>query len=226
MGNFLQKARELFIRTVYPHDIACAICSSEVDVAPGYGVCALCASRLPRVTDGISSGGRAFDGLAAPFYYETPVKELIHRFKYDNKRYIAKGLAHYMKDAVEQAGFPGMDAAAPVPLHEARAKERGFNQAALLAAELAPLLGIPMYEDVLARVQETRTQTLLPREEREQNVKDAFAVPESVDVSGLTLLLVDDVVTTGATVEAAARTLKAAGARAVYVASACTRALE
>ena len=227
MAEWLRNLREWAIHLVYPHDVACLICSSEIDVQPGYGICALCMSQLPRARETVSkTEGRAFDALAAPFEYETPVKELVHRFKYSNKRYIAKGLAHFMYDAVKEAGWENIDAVVPVPLHEARRQERGFNQATLLASELAQLMGVTMDESLLKRVRETRTQTLLDREEREQNVKDAFEVPENGGVEGATLMLVDDVVTTGTTVDACARSLKAAGARTVYVMSVCTRAIE
>ena len=219
--------RERIIRLLYPYDAACLICSGEADVAPGYGVCETCSACLPRVTGPLkTNSGRAFDGLTSPFFYETPIKELIYRFKYSNQRYIAKGLAHYMFDAVQQAGWPAIHAVVPVPLHEARQSERGFNQAALLSAELALLLEIDMDQNTLVRVRETKTQTLLDREERQKNVQDAFEVPEAARIEGATLLLVDDVVTTGTTAHACAKTLKAAGAKAVYVVSACTRAIE
>lgn len=227
MAELFRRLRERTMRLIYPHDIACLICSGEIDVQPGYGVCAICVARLPRAAQtSCICEGRAFDALAAPFDYETPVKELVHRFKYNNKRYIAKGLAHFMFDAVKEAGWTGIHAVVPVPLYEARRQERGFNQAALLASELAQLMGKTMDENVLKRVRDTRTQTLLDREDREQNVKDAFEVPENSGIEGVTLLLVDDVVTTGTTADACARSLKAAGAKAVYVVSVCTRAIE
>lgn len=227
MAEMMRKLREKVMRLVYPHDVACSICSGEVDVLPGYGVCAICMATLPRVTGEVQIGSdRAFDGLAAPFYYETPVKELIHRFKYSNMRFIAKSLAHFMHDAVKDAGWANIHAVVPVPLHEARRRERGFNQAALLASELAQLMGNVVDENAIRRIRDTRTQTLLDKEEREQNVRDAFEVPETSRIEGATLLLVDDVVTTGTTVDACARSLKAAGAKTVFVVSACTRAIE
>jgi len=227
MTGMIRRMRERMIRLIYPHDAACLICSGEADVAPGYGICRTCSARLPRVRGELKTGdNRAFDAQASPFYYETPLKELIHRFKYSNQRYIAKGLAHYMADAVREAGWPALHAVVPVPLHEARRSERGFNQASLLASEIAQLLEIDLDREALVRVRQTKTQTLLDRAERERNVQNAFAVPETARIEGATLLLVDDVVTTGTTADACAKALKAAGAKAVYAVSACTRTIE
>jgi ComF family protein len=143
--------------------------------------------------------------------YEGALREIIHAFKYGARRSLAKPLARLMRPL---AMFEGIDAVVPVPLHRTRKRTRGFNQSKDLAKALkleAPVL------NALRRVRATRPQTDLPAAQRHRNVRDAFALsalrkPLPRDAC---VLLVDDVCTTGATLEACARVLKAAGARQV-----------
>ena len=128
--------------------------------------------------------------------------------KYANRRYLAHDLA-----AIAVAALPegtSIDAIVPVPLHPRRQAERGYNQGALLAAAVSELLDLPVVSDLLHRARATQPQTSLPRSQRMTNVRGAFAAVRSA--RGMRLLLVDDVTTTGATIEAATRALKRRGA--------------
>jgi ComF family protein len=109
------------------------------------------------------------------------------------------------------------DAVVPVPLHPARERHREFNQAERLGRRLGNCLGLPLRPGWLRRVAPTRTQTALTREERAQNVRNAFALRPGVQLDGERLILVDDVFTTGATTNACARALREGGAREVCV---------
>jgi ComF family protein len=111
------------------------------------------------------------------------------------------------------------DLIVPVPLHPARQRERGFNQASLLAELLARQSSIPL-KPLLERIRYTNTQTALDRSERMENLHNAFRLRKNVDVRGLRVLLVDDVLTTGSTMNECARVLKRAGALSVYGATA------
>ncbi len=102
----------------------------------------------------------------------------------------------------------------PVPIHTRRLRERGFNQAFLLAKELSKLNGVEV-NDILIRTRKTKSQTSLGRAERKENIKDAFALKAGADVKGKAFILIDDVCTTGATLEECARILKENGAREV-----------
>lgn len=124
-------------------------------------------------------------------------------------------LAVHLLDVVQRDGFKA-DLVAPVPLARLRQRERGYNQAALLARPLAAALGVPYRPDVVARVRETPSQVGRSLASRRDNVADAFSARES-RTSGRRVLLVDDVLTTGATLDAAAKALKQAGA--VHVAA-------
>jgi ComF family protein len=137
------------------------------------------------------------------------LRAILHAFKYDNRRSLARPLAALMR----MRAAPLLDGAAcavPVPLHPSRRRQRGFNQAADLAAHL----GLPVLH-ALHRTRRTRTQTELPAAQRHKNVRGAFALRRSSAIErrlqGSIVVLVDDVCTTGATLDACARSLKLAG---------------
>ncbi|HCA78588.1 MAG TPA: hypothetical protein DEP53_02525, partial [Bacteroidetes bacterium] len=111
------------------------------------------------------------------------------------------------------------DAVVPVPLHKRKLRERGFNQSLLIARGISGVLGIPVRADLVRRTRWTQTQTALSKEERKQNVEDAFECGET-NLQGLCVIVVDDVITTGATIEAVARALEASKAKTVIAASA------
>jgi len=147
--------------------------------------------------------------VASAALFAPPLREAIHRFKYDNTRDLAAPLAEVMVDAWLRLGLAA-DVLMPVPLHARRLAERGYNQSALLARQLGQALGIPVDERTLVRRKHTRQQVGLGPEERRANVADAFTCQG--DVRGRQVILIDDVCTTGATLEACAAALAAAGA--------------
>jgi ComF family protein len=134
---------------------------------------------------------------------------VIHHFKYRNARALAAPLAARLITAWREAGLSA-DLIVPVPLHASRAAERGYNQSALLARGLGSAVGVVVAEDLLVRERATLQQTHLNRRERSQNVSGAFASRRNLP--GLRVVLIDDVCTTGATLEACATALRAAGA--------------
>lgn len=148
------------------------------------------------------------------------VREYLHRFKYGKERFLRLPLADWLAEALqdERLRTPPLDAVAPVPLHSARQRERGFNQAELLAELLAARAGLPLLR-CLERTRYTTTQTRLNRGARMENLRNAFRVRHTSLVTARHLLLVDDVFTTGSTVEECARVLLLAGAASVRVAT-------
>jgi ComF family protein len=159
-----------------------------------------------------------FDHARAIGRYEGPLRQAIHLLKYRGKLYLKQpllqlALAHF------DTHFPAttFDVILPVPLHHERLMQREFNQAAVLARGLARHLDVPMLERLLVRVRPTRPQVELSGRERRQNVSQAFAVTDAAALVGKVVLIVDDVLTTGATLGEVAKTLKAAGARQVDV---------
>lgn len=154
---------------------------------------------------------QAVDSVVAAFEMQGPARRAVHRLKYGRVRAAALPMSAHLQHALDGAAF---DYAVAVPLHPSRQRSRGFNQAAAL---LAPLHYTPLPGN-LRRVVKTAQQVGRTMRERRRNIADAFAY-QGRTLDGATILLVDDVVTTGATVEACARVLKDHGARHVYVAA-------
>lgn len=146
------------------------------------------------------------------------VLEVIHRYKYQRALWFEPFLAQMLvHKAVPALGESAWDMIVPVPLHPSKKNEREFNQAERLARHLSTAAGIPLEARTLARVHPTLSQTRLSREERLENVHRAFALTGRVSVEGRSVVLVDDVLTTGATTSACARVLREAGATEVCV---------
>ena len=144
--------------------------------------------------------------------------EVIHKFKYNNALWFEPFLADLlMRVAVPALREEKWDVIVPVPLHPTKERERGFNQATLIATQLARALGLPLNENLVRRVTPTRTQTLLTKKQRADNVRRAFAAVSGAKLSGERIVLVDDVLTTGATTSACARVLCELGAGEVCV---------
>ena len=142
----------------------------------------------------------------------------IHSLKYSRQTYWTRALqAWFVEGATALSEPEDFDLILPVPLHPWRERNRGFNQAWFLAQSLSKLWKIPTSRNALVRVRATETQTHLDRVERLQNLKDAFKVKTPRDISGKRILLVDDVLTTGATTSECSRVLKKAGAISILV---------
>jgi len=161
--------------------------------------------------------GQYLTGVIIAAHYEEPLKEAIHRFKYDRVADLGGILSEFIVMRLE-AGFPRGDLVlAPVPLHRRREAERGFNQALVLARKIGADFDLPLINDVLKRVKEVEPQMKLKRTERLKNILGAFEARGDVRrLTGKTVLLVDDVMTTGATLNEAGRVLREAGARNVW----------
>ena len=161
----------------------------------------------------------ALDSLVAAYAYQDVPRVAVHRLKYTGLRAIAPSMARPMAQALSRidANAVEADAVVPVPLHASKLRERGFNQALLLARGVGDAVGAPVLADALERLTNVGAQAAArSRAERFDNVRDAFAVRRGAHVAGLRLILVDDVSTTGATLERAARALKSAGAARVH----------
>ena len=182
----------------------CRCCGAPLGIE---GLCGACRSRRPR-----------FAYARAAVLYGDLVREAIHAFKFGGRR----GLANPLGDLLAGLGLsalPGAapDALVPVPLHSRRARERGYDQALLLARRLERAWGVPVVADALLRAVPTQPQTVLDAAARRRNVRDAFAVRRAEVIAGRHIVLVDDVLTTGATAGECARSLYRAGATAVGV---------
>ena len=182
-------------------------------------VCTRCRSLLPKTGyewDKNNPLARIFYGkvrlkaVTASFFFskEGRVQHLIHELKYKGNSDAGLFLGQELGKALKEAPlFQGLDYLIPVPLHPKRERERGYNQSMMIARGMAAVLGVPIGDDVLLRSVNTSTQTHKSKDERWQNVKDIFELRHSELLEGKYVLLIDDVLTTGATLEACALTL-------------------
>jgi ComF family protein len=158
-----------------------------------------------------------FEAAVAAYRGRGIVRHVVHEFKYERQIHLRHLLARWLHPALEDERIRNrsFDVIVPVPLHATRQRERGFNQAQLLAELLSAQISIPA-KPLLERIRYTTTQTALDRAERIENLHNAFHLRKKADVRALRVLLVDDVLTTGATLSECARVLKRAGAVSVY----------
>lgn len=205
----------------------CSFCGRVVSA--GATVCDSCRETLPFIKGDICPvcgreraqcvcAGKhyAFDRLIAPFYYDGLAKDAIWRVKFRRQKSLAAGLgviaAGFARNKYSDLRF---DMAVPVPMSRQEQRDRGFNQSALFCRSMGRELGIPTREDVLAKPLDTKPQRSCHKEMRWKNVSGVFYAPQAEAVRGKNILLVDDVTTTGATLNECAKVLKAAGAKTI-----------
>lgn len=186
----------------------CELCGDPVAGAVDHDfICYSCSSETP-----------AFDRARSAARYEGAVGEALRQLKYEKGFWMGPDMAKLLHTCriAEYSGL-SFDLIVPVPLHHVRRRDRGYNQAAVLAKELSRLMGCRMDSGVVRRIRCTTTQTNLTATQRLSNVKNAFESRKGKRLAGKRILLVDDVMTTGATVNACAKALKRGGAVSVYV---------
>ncbi len=204
---------------------ACAVCSRE-----GSFLCAPCEPHLPGlahpfcgkcaepdvapVCSWCRADAPSYEKIRAPYRYTGAVRDMVHDLKYANIRALAPTLGGLLADYLESHRFEA-DVLAPVPLHARRERSRGYNQSYLLAREVSRRAQIPMADNKLLRSIDTPPQVAMSgREERRKNIDGAFECTR--DMTGLRVMLIDDVVTTGSTMSACASALKDAEASSVF----------
>ena len=226
------------VNLLYP--ASCAVCSAAVE--PGENLCPVCEEKTPRIsppfcakcsqpfTGDITGSftcancqGRVlhFDTAVSVYRSRGVVRKMIHDFKYGRQLHLRHLVGRWLSETLADARLASQrfDLIVPVPLHPTRQRERGFNQAELLALVLHRECSFPLGK-VLQRTRYTTTQTQFDRSERMENLRGAFRLRRGCDVQGLRMLLVDDVLTTGSTLSECASVLKKAGALSVHAATA------
>ena len=211
---------------IYPP--LCISCGQLLDSSREH-VCPDCWSAIKPVTPDLSLyletrnkllDSSVVDGLLSLFVFEKegPFQKIAHALKYSGVQQLGIELGRRLGSLIRAEGISA-DILVPVPLHKRKLRERGFNQSFLIARGVSEVTGIPVRADLVHRCRWTETQTALSKEERKQNVEDAFKCRRS-DIRGLCVIVVDDVITTGATIGAVAVALKSSGARSVVAISA------
>jgi ComF family protein len=184
---------------------ACPRCAIPYDHPDTHGVCGACQKHPP-----------AFAHTVALYRYAPPADHFIRALKFHRQLGLARLLGEQLARRLAQE-TKRPDLIMPVPLHNARLRERGYNQALEIARPLARALGVPLDFRSLVRMRATAPQTGMTVAARRKNLRGAFALEPGTEVKNLRVALVDDVMTTGSTVQAAAQCLRAAGAREVEV---------
>jgi ComF family protein len=199
--------------------LVCGACMNRIHKLPTT-VCTRCgAPDVPIVHSGSCKrcmdaiGG--FDQIRSASTYSDVSLRIIQKFKYSRRTEYGELIADYMRPPLEDAGWR-YDLVTWVPLHATRQRERGFNQSQILAESLLATTPGPPCIPLLKRIRPTKSQAHLKRRERLTNLKGAFALLKNADVRGKTILIVDDVCTTGSTINECAKTLKQEGAVAIY----------
>jgi len=227
--NIVSKFNEM----LFPDHIKCIVCGVDLKEQNIYDLCEHCKHKITlnngktcticgkpvfggaRVCPICKPTRREFDKALAPTIYCDDNANLIRQFKYHNKRYLAKTFANVMAEEYLKSSFD-IDLVVPVPMFAQRQKERGYNQSQLLAEEFCKSLNLDLDTQSFVRQKFTEQQAGLSRRQREENLQGAFKVIMKNNIKGKNILLIDDVITTGATMNECALTLKKAGAKKVF----------
>ncbi len=226
MTNIFQK----ILRQIYPNHcpvcdrvlydrLICPRCAKKLTYAV-QPVCLSCGKPVENAAQEYCSDcsrkTHVFDQGRAVWVYQGPMRQILYRYKYSNRRdytdFFAAEAARIYEPWIRRRRI---EAVVPIPLSRKRRRTRGYNQAEVFAKQLSLLLGLPFYTKLLVRVRNTTPQKQLSVKERKNNLKNAFKIAGNV-VKLKRVLLVDDIYTTGSTMDAAARVLKQAGAAEVY----------
>ena len=211
----LRRSAQSVLELVYPLKACCMGCGAQAGQERDW-LCEDCRQELAQRWVGASQSpkGGLIDGAAFGYRYGGPVTGMVRNLKYNGVWRLAEAMGRAMVSALSALQPLGFDGVVPVPMHKKRLRERGYNHAALLAERVAAEAGLPLI-DALERVRDTAQQARLTDAERQSNLKDAFVCLR--DVTGMRLLLVDDVCTTGATANACAGALFEGGAASVVL---------
>lgn len=213
---------EYFLRLLYPP--RCMFCEKLLDIKVELEICSQCFDEVPwllgqqHIQWNSSQEKVWFNEVVGVCQYTGMVKEALVRYKFADRAAYHRLMAELMFARIANVqAYRQAQIIAPVPLHASRELERGYNQACLLSQKLGKKTGISHNPHLLLRTRNTQRQSSLSRRERGNNVREAFSVTRQEDVQGKTIILVDDVFTTGSTLNECSRVLKTAGAEKVLV---------
>lgn len=205
----LKEIKDSLLHLLFPH--VCSGCGTDV-LNEGTMLCIRCLDAMPETNFELHEqnpvermfwGRLPLAGATAQFYFnkESLMQHLMYEFKYKGNKELGYQFGRLMGEQLKRSGRFPADAIVPLPLFPAKERKRGFNQAAVLSEGIAGILHLPVLKNVICRPQHTETQTRKGRIERWKNMDGKFVLTESSQVRNKHLLLVDDVVTTGATLE-------------------------
>jgi ComF family protein len=231
--------KEMFLQTLFPEHTVCLICGAETEEMRRFGICGECLKKLPYIDNAVrvcekcgkpiyneerfclecQNHKKIVSRINAPLIYKGLAAELVEELKFYKKRYIAEILGEFVATEYIRRGYYA-DIAVPVPLFNGE-RNNAFNHSGLIAAVLSKNVGVPVIDYALTKTRKTKHQASLTATERRKNLEDAFCVVNKDAVKGKVVLLVDDVVTTGSTLNECAKALFRAKAKDVSALTAC-----
>ncbi len=230
----MNKYLNIILNSIFP--LKCEVCQRQLPLTAGSRICPGCRGKVLAIGDYYcrkcgkslqidtsfcldchSQNTLYYDSIRAAGIYDGVLREAIQAFKYNQRSCLGTELGELMLNSY-QTHFPKVNFAAlvPVPLHKKQAVKRQYNQSEVLARSLNKATGIPVAPKTLARIRQTKPQYTLNKQERAENIKNAFQVKDSAPLPGANILVIDDICTTGSTINECARVLKQAGAAEVH----------
>ncbi len=225
----LREIKESVLHLLFPH--VCTGCGSDL-LSKDSVLCMRCVESMPETqfelhannpAEKIFWGRLPITTASAQFYFtkESLMQHLMHQLKYKGNKELGIQLGRIMGDQLRKSGRFAVDALIPLPLFPAKEERRGYNQATLLCQGMAETMQVPVLDNVITRPQHTETQTKKGRIERWKNMEGKFVLTDSAAIENKNILLVDDVVTTGATLEACGNELLQAKNVKLSIATLC-----
>ncbi|MCX7746378.1 MAG: ComF family protein [Clostridia bacterium] len=211
------------IKLIFPPK--CIFCGNLLEIQTEVEICSFCYEKIPFVKEAIIEVGNMpfidhfLDGVVCTCQYTGIIKDSLQKYKFQQKsgyfRALGFLLAKKVKEVTSSIKF---DIIISVPLHHSKESARGYNQSRLIASVLSRQINVAEKSTLISRVKNTESQSLLKRTDRFQNINNAFAVNHPESIKDKTILLIDDILTTGATLNECGKILKMAGAKAVFAA--------
>ena len=203
---------------IYPP--GCQACGDKLELFSGNVLCSTCYNSIRFNTcpgnDSSDADTRYLDAFYSACIYEGALRECVHNFKYNGRRSVEKLfkylMIHFAESHIDMSRF---DWLIPVPLHTVKHRERTFNQSEALAVYLSKRFGVPVLNNNLVRARPGRPQITLPENKRSEEVRGSFRIKKAALIKNKAVLLIDDVFTTGATVNECSKVIKKAGAGSV-----------
>jgi ComF family protein len=199
---------------LFPTDNICNFCK-DYDENLKYGLCIECRDRIEELHAKLDVKLNYVDDLYVSLFYNRFIKDFIHQYKFNNKSYLFKIFSSYMNKTLSELEIFDYHLIIPVPIHRRKEAIRGYNQSYLLAREIAKYNNKPILKDILIKSKWTREQNKLNLYERRSNLRDSFIVKKEELILNKNILLIDDIVTTGITLESCGKELKENGANKI-----------
>jgi len=225
--KFLKSLSKPLIDFIYPP--CCSFCQSLLTVGKDL-LCTTCWNELPIYSLSANIRDEIAEKMQIPvlisqantvWQFDYRVQHVIHQLKYNHHSWMAYKIALFIAELIQRDyEYSHFDYLIPVPLHKNRQRKRGFNQSQLICNALSKIIHTSVNATALRRIKNTESQTKLNRMQRIQNMENAFVIKENDAIRDKTILLIDDVITTGSTINACAQQLMKSGAKAVYAMSA------